>query len=346
MISLTRNWSAVSRLLAAAVALAAWPLTLSGQVVEYYHLDGLGSVRAVTNQAGQVIEVVERHDYLPWGEEHLPGKVCPVGPPPESLPDCQPVEYTGKERDAETELDYFGARYYAAKTGRFTAIDPVYNWNENLLDPQRWNRYSYGRNNPLRYVDPDGRDVWDAAQGVANAFGSNFFGGAGRQTAYNGDYAEGQFYGDVLSIPVGLLETAIGAEATGGGAVGAPVSGGATLSVSAVGVAMVAQGGVAASTGAVKAGIYLSKNGREGMGFTKAGKRQIDQANAEKYGGKNVCENCGTDVAPGKQHEKGVRPPGNERQRDHIKARSKGGRGVPDNGQVLCRECNIDKSNN
>jgi hypothetical protein len=38
-------------------------------------------------------------------------------------------------------------------------VDPQYNWHANLVDPQRWNRYAYGRDNPLRYVDPDGRDV-------------------------------------------------------------------------------------------------------------------------------------------------------------------------------------------
>jgi len=58
---------------------------------------------------------------------------------------------------------YFGARYYGSKIGRFTTVDPVYNWTANLLDPQRWNRYAYGRNNPLRYVDPDGKDPVTAA---------------------------------------------------------------------------------------------------------------------------------------------------------------------------------------
>ena len=54
---------------------------------------------------------------------------------------------------------YFGARYYRAEIGRFTTIDPVYTWKENLADPQRWNRYGYVRNNPLRFVDPDGRCI-------------------------------------------------------------------------------------------------------------------------------------------------------------------------------------------
>jgi RHS repeat-associated protein len=65
--------------------------------------------------------------------------------------------FTGKERDAETGLDYFGARYFSGAQGRFTTPDTplVYAKPDN---PQSWNLYSYGRNNPLRYVDPDGHD--------------------------------------------------------------------------------------------------------------------------------------------------------------------------------------------
>jgi RHS repeat-associated protein len=125
-------------------------LIRAAEVVEYYHLDAIGNVRAVTNAAGQV---VERHDYLPFGEE------CTTGPCAANLAlgSGQPRKFTGKERDAETGLDYFGARYYGSKIGRFTTVDPVYTWQENLVDPQRWNRYAYARNNPLRYVDPDGK---------------------------------------------------------------------------------------------------------------------------------------------------------------------------------------------
>src|SRR5947208_2744471 len=74
-------------------------------VTEYYVLDGVGNVRAVTDQTGAVIE---RHDYLPFGEEYNPQA------------GTQPKRSTGKERDAETGLDYFGARYYGSKIGRFT----------------------------------------------------------------------------------------------------------------------------------------------------------------------------------------------------------------------------------
>ena len=60
---------------------------------------------------------------------------------------------SGKERDAESGLDYFGARYFSGAQGRFTSIDPG---QANPGDPQSWNRYSYTLNSPLKYVDPDG----------------------------------------------------------------------------------------------------------------------------------------------------------------------------------------------
>jgi hypothetical protein len=82
---------------------------------------------------------------------------------------------------------------------------------------------------------------------------------------------------------------------------------------------------------------------RAGKGFTKKGKSEIDNSNAEEHGGRNVCENCGTDVEPGQRHQRGVRPPDNERQRDHIIPKSRGGDGDPSNGQVLCRRCNLGK---
>ena len=112
--------------------------------VEYYHLDAVGTVLAVTNEAGAL---VEEHDYDVFGQE--------VG----AQAGTQPKRFAGKDRDGETGWDYFGARYYGSKVGRFTTTDPVYTWKENLLDPQRWNRYAYSRNNPLRYVDPDGRKI-------------------------------------------------------------------------------------------------------------------------------------------------------------------------------------------
>jgi RHS repeat-associated protein len=70
----------------------------------------------------------------------------------------------GKERDAETGLDYFGARYFSAAQGRFASPDPLLN-SGRPWEPQSWNRYAYVLNNPLRFTDPIGLWEWDASLG-------------------------------------------------------------------------------------------------------------------------------------------------------------------------------------
>jgi RHS repeat-associated protein len=67
------------------------------------------------------------------------------------------MQFTGKERDSESGLDYFGARYYGSALGRFSSPDaPLV--GQEASDPQSWNLYSYVRNNPGARVDPDGLD--------------------------------------------------------------------------------------------------------------------------------------------------------------------------------------------
>ncbi|MFO0366535.1 MAG: RHS repeat-associated core domain-containing protein [Acidobacteriota bacterium] len=114
--------------------------------------DHLGSVRLVTGPLGNVIR---RHDYRPFGQD-LSG-VNGRGP---RYGDSRNVKrYTGKERDAETGLDYFESRYFSSAQGRFTSPDVLMGKPEWLVDPQRWNRYAYVRNNPLKYIDPNGEDL-------------------------------------------------------------------------------------------------------------------------------------------------------------------------------------------
>jgi len=67
--------------------------------------------------------------------------------------DAPCYKFTGKERDSETDLDYFGARYYSNGPGRFTSPDPLLD-SGRPWDPQTWNRYSYVRNNPISRIDP------------------------------------------------------------------------------------------------------------------------------------------------------------------------------------------------
>jgi RHS repeat-associated protein len=68
---------------------------------------------------------------------------------------------TQKERDSESGLDYFGARYYVSTQGRFTSPDDFLN-DTDPYDPQSWNLYAYVRNNPLRYIDLKGTIKKDA----------------------------------------------------------------------------------------------------------------------------------------------------------------------------------------
>lgn len=113
----------------------------------YMTHDHLGSVRVVT---GQNKEVKVRNDYRPFGEEVSEGRSGYGG-------GSVRQKFNSKERDAETGLDYFGARYYSSGHGRFTTCDPAGVSEENIVNPQRWNLYVFVINNPLTLVDPDGR---------------------------------------------------------------------------------------------------------------------------------------------------------------------------------------------
>ena len=79
---------------------------------------------------------------------------------------CQ-RRFTAKERDLETGLDYFEARYFSSAQGRFNSADAplVDQWETN---PQSWNLYAYGRNNPLRFADPSGQKCVDTSNGPAD----------------------------------------------------------------------------------------------------------------------------------------------------------------------------------
>ena len=125
----------------------------------YLTADHLGSTRVVTNSSGAV---VARYDYAPFGEEltaGIDGRTTALlyssNQYPTVTPDGTDQKFTGKERDAETGLDFSGARYMSSVQGRFSSPDPS-RLSAFIDNPQTWNMYSYTYNNPLRFVDKNG----------------------------------------------------------------------------------------------------------------------------------------------------------------------------------------------
>jgi RHS repeat-associated protein len=135
------------------------PTSASNGGTSYLTTDHLGSTRLATNAFGSVIA---RHDYLPFGEEiasNIGARAPGLG---YGASDDTRQKFTLKERDAESGLDYFGARYFSSVQARFTGCDPDnYQARRTPNDPQSWNAYSYVGGNPLARVDPDGRDWFE-----------------------------------------------------------------------------------------------------------------------------------------------------------------------------------------
>ena len=112
----------------------------SSSNVNYYFPDHLGTARVLTNASGTVLDDI---DFCPYGRE------CYVA----SSSSGNTYLFTGKERDSESGLDNFGARYNTSQYGRFMTPDPL---GGRLLNPQTLNKYSYVHNNPLNLIDPTG----------------------------------------------------------------------------------------------------------------------------------------------------------------------------------------------
>jgi len=109
----------------------------------YFHKDHLGSSAVMTDSSGNVVETTE---YMPFGEMRVHTGSTVTN-----------YKFTDQELDPETGLYYYGARYYDPVIGRFISPDSIV---QDPFDPQMLNRYSYCRNNPLRYIDPDGHGFW------------------------------------------------------------------------------------------------------------------------------------------------------------------------------------------
>ncbi|WP_038108377.1 RHS repeat domain-containing protein, partial [Treponema pedis] len=127
-----------------------------------YHSDHLGSAQFVTDWRGKQYEHIEYTPYGElWVEETAPGI------------DKLPFRFTGKELDEETGLYYYGARYLDPKYSRWLSGDPALGEYipSSGTDPSKLagmggvfnvvnlHVYHYAGNNPVKYIDPDGRDI-------------------------------------------------------------------------------------------------------------------------------------------------------------------------------------------
>lgn len=126
-----------------------WSATGSG--TSYLTSDVLGSPRIITGSDPAGI-VKARHDYLPFGEE-IVGGIGGRSSTQGYAADAVRQKFTGQQRDTESGLDYFQARYYSSGMGRFMSADTVMG---SISSPQTLNRYAYVLNNPLALVDPTG----------------------------------------------------------------------------------------------------------------------------------------------------------------------------------------------
>ncbi|MFH1686442.1 MAG: RHS repeat-associated core domain-containing protein [bacterium] len=107
--------------------------------VEYYLNDHLGTAVAIVDNSGMLRNWSQ---FRAYGVEHASSKNMPNW-----------YEYTGKQHEDELDYDlnYFGARYYDPDLRRFISVDPLASKYPD------WSPYAYALDNPIRYIDPDGR---------------------------------------------------------------------------------------------------------------------------------------------------------------------------------------------
>jgi RHS repeat-associated protein len=252
--------------------------------------------------------------------------------------------YTSQSFDEETGLYNFGARYYDPVIGRFIQPDTVI---PNLFDPQAYDRYAYARDNPFEYVDPNGH-AWQI-------FSTEYWKGLAHRMLIGGNGApqidpnSEQALANAEGVGTTQLTDQNGNVISPGAAV---IQVGMAVVKAPLDTALILGGEGEAEEG-LKAGEEIIQGERAGetaesaaagKPFTQAQKRAFREANKAKNDGRLVSDESGQELVAPQQSQKGVTPPDNEAQVDHIVPRSKGGQNTPDNHQILSRKENRLKS--
>lgn len=107
----------------------------------YYHADHLGSASIITDAQGALVEETEYYPFGAFRNQSAPRS------------GNEPYHFTGKERDPESGLQYFGKRFYQPALSRWLSTDPKQERGGAL------NLYAYAKQNPLKYQDPDGSEI-------------------------------------------------------------------------------------------------------------------------------------------------------------------------------------------
>jgi RHS repeat-associated protein len=224
------------------------------------------------------------------------------------------LRFPGQVYDKATGLFYNLNRYYYPLLGRYLEPDPI-----GLAGGR--NPYVYAENDPVNKIDIQGKAFFLVPIGYAIA-GTLMY----------------------KSAMDGQPPTAVGAKAAVAGAT--VLAKGSGVLTNKETISRMATAKANDLLRAEKRAEKLSRESRKSMNFTKAGKEAVKDINRIENNGVMICNNsaCQKALVNPKQSQKGVTPPKNEAHVDHIDAKSKGGSGTPDNGQVLCGPCNIAKS--
>lgn len=132
----------------------------------YYLTDGLGSILALTDEAG---DLVNTYDYDVFGAVRA-----------ETGSQANDFTFAGEQVDGSAGLQYLRARYYDMEVGRFVSRDP---WSGTAWDPSTQGSFQYVRNNPIRFVDPVGLcglddvdwRIWETVEQCVDEFISDEF---------------------------------------------------------------------------------------------------------------------------------------------------------------------------